>query len=336
MAELVKGPKDMFDLDQAIMRWRRQMAASGVKVPQVLDELESHVRDAVERQVRFGESEPVAFEAAIQELGPPRPLKVEFAKLRYRSWLPLTRLSVAGLGLYLIFAALVLFTNDLPGAELWLGLAALAVTLLTCLGVGIGARRAQHWGAGRTLIGVVSAVVGVGWLTSFLVWILPRLELSFSQFLVALLWTLAPVIAGAAFALGLEAPRPRRGIVGAAWALCLLVGLFLTGCISQETAARSPKGKLLQDAERYVSEQRAQDRLPGWRSTEHGRVITSAPWPGAKVTYPASVTVRAWKDADDSTYWYRLQKDAPEAAWRLVEGTRLDKDNKVVEQLLPN
>jgi len=42
----------MFNLEQAILDWRRQMAASGIKAPDVLDELESHLRDDVEAHVR--------------------------------------------------------------------------------------------------------------------------------------------------------------------------------------------------------------------------------------------------------------------------------------------
>ena len=44
----------MFNLDQAIVEWRRQMAAGGIRSPEVLDELESHLRDDVEQQMRLG------------------------------------------------------------------------------------------------------------------------------------------------------------------------------------------------------------------------------------------------------------------------------------------
>lgn len=42
----------MFDLEQAIARRRRQMIAGGIKVTEALDELESHLREDVERQGR--------------------------------------------------------------------------------------------------------------------------------------------------------------------------------------------------------------------------------------------------------------------------------------------
>jgi hypothetical protein len=44
----------MFNLDHAISEWRRQMFAGGVKDSAVLDELESHLREDVERQTRSG------------------------------------------------------------------------------------------------------------------------------------------------------------------------------------------------------------------------------------------------------------------------------------------
>src|SRR3954471_24405351 len=71
----------MFELDQAIAGWRRQMTADGLKCSGVLDELESHLREEVERQVGSGLDVKQAFCAAIEQLGPPRALTTEFAKV---------------------------------------------------------------------------------------------------------------------------------------------------------------------------------------------------------------------------------------------------------------
>jgi hypothetical protein len=71
----------MFDLEKAITSWRRQIAAEGLISPEVLDELESHLREEIERQVRSGVSEERAYEAGISSIGDTRALKVEFAKL---------------------------------------------------------------------------------------------------------------------------------------------------------------------------------------------------------------------------------------------------------------
>ncbi len=70
----------MFDLDQAIANWRRQLAGGGIRPPDVLDELESHLREDVEQQVRSGLSEEQALGTAIQRIGQASALKAEFAK----------------------------------------------------------------------------------------------------------------------------------------------------------------------------------------------------------------------------------------------------------------
>lgn len=71
----------MFNLDQAIADWRRQMLAAGIKTPVPLDELESHLRDDVEQQVFSGSSAPQAFEIAVQRIGHAAVLECEFDKI---------------------------------------------------------------------------------------------------------------------------------------------------------------------------------------------------------------------------------------------------------------
>jgi hypothetical protein len=70
----------MFNLNQAITEWRQQMAVGGIKTPAVLDELESHLREEIERQMRSGTSERPAFEVAVRKIGPVNALKNEFKK----------------------------------------------------------------------------------------------------------------------------------------------------------------------------------------------------------------------------------------------------------------
>src|SRR2546428_7761154 len=76
----------MFNLDQAIADWRRQMLAAGIKTPVPLNELESHLRDDVEQQVRSGVNAQPAFESAVQRIGQAGALKGEFAKVRDTKW----------------------------------------------------------------------------------------------------------------------------------------------------------------------------------------------------------------------------------------------------------
>jgi hypothetical protein len=71
----------MFNLDQSISEWRRQMVAGGIKSPQVLDELESHLRDDVEEQEREGATVQRAFEIAVRRLGQAAALECEFEKV---------------------------------------------------------------------------------------------------------------------------------------------------------------------------------------------------------------------------------------------------------------
>jgi|HubBroStandDraft_6_1064221.scaffolds.fasta_scaffold241681_2 hypothetical protein len=70
----------MPDLEQQISAWRAQMLAAGVKSPVPLDELESHLRDEIERQIQSGASAQLAFENSVRLLGSTGPLKREFKK----------------------------------------------------------------------------------------------------------------------------------------------------------------------------------------------------------------------------------------------------------------
>ena len=72
---------NMFDRDDAIARWRRQLAADGIKSPEILDELESHLRDDVEQRAHCGLDPEQAFEAAVKGLGETNALQWEFKKL---------------------------------------------------------------------------------------------------------------------------------------------------------------------------------------------------------------------------------------------------------------
>jgi len=70
----------MFDLEKAIADWRQQMMAAGVKNGDVLNELESHLRDEIEQQTRDGLAPQKAFEVATEHMGRGESLKREFAK----------------------------------------------------------------------------------------------------------------------------------------------------------------------------------------------------------------------------------------------------------------
>lgn len=71
----------MFDLERAIAEWRQHMLAAGIKTPVPLEELESHLRDGVDRQIKSGLDEQQAFAAAVQEIGKAGVVKNEFTKI---------------------------------------------------------------------------------------------------------------------------------------------------------------------------------------------------------------------------------------------------------------
>jgi uncharacterized membrane protein YidH (DUF202 family) len=71
----------MFNLEESILEWRRQMLDVGLKNPNVLDELESHLREEAERQVKLGLAPQDAFETAVERIGQPKTLNDEFKKI---------------------------------------------------------------------------------------------------------------------------------------------------------------------------------------------------------------------------------------------------------------
>lgn len=70
----------MFNLDQSIADWRSQMLAVGIKTPAPLEELEIHLREEIEQQMKSGVSEQTAFEISVQRIGQPKTLDGEFKK----------------------------------------------------------------------------------------------------------------------------------------------------------------------------------------------------------------------------------------------------------------
>jgi hypothetical protein len=71
----------MFNLELAIKTWRQQLRAAGIRSAATLDELESHLRDAIEHSLCSGAEEEIAFQAALQRLGDVPSLRGEFQKV---------------------------------------------------------------------------------------------------------------------------------------------------------------------------------------------------------------------------------------------------------------
>jgi hypothetical protein len=90
----------MFDLERAISNWRGQMLAAGIKSPWPLEELETHLREEIARQVRFGAGNSVAFFSAVAQVGDGASLAGEFMKNEIRTW-P-WRVAVAAWSLFVV------------------------------------------------------------------------------------------------------------------------------------------------------------------------------------------------------------------------------------------
>ncbi len=71
----------MFDLEQAIGEWRREMRACGINDHEILDELESHLRDDVEQETCSGCDLKASFEVVVTRMGQRSALQSEFQKV---------------------------------------------------------------------------------------------------------------------------------------------------------------------------------------------------------------------------------------------------------------
>jgi hypothetical protein len=76
----------MFDLENSIADWRKQMLAAGIKTPVPLEELEIHLRDNIDQQMKSGLSEQKAFENSARWIGQTNTLKDEFKKSCRTNW----------------------------------------------------------------------------------------------------------------------------------------------------------------------------------------------------------------------------------------------------------
>ena len=89
----------MFDLEQSITEWRKQMLAAGIESPMPLEELEAHLREAIRQQVQSGQAGQMAFEAAVRQIGQPGLLKGEFSKIEGAIMKQIVKLGIGTAGL---------------------------------------------------------------------------------------------------------------------------------------------------------------------------------------------------------------------------------------------
>jgi len=101
----------MFNLEQTIADWRRQMRAAGIKSPVPLEELEIHLHDEIEKQMKSGLTELEAFNSGVRKIGQAHALKNEFKKIEETTMMNWTTMKKIIHGLILaVFGFGCLFT----------------------------------------------------------------------------------------------------------------------------------------------------------------------------------------------------------------------------------
>jgi hypothetical protein len=191
----------MFNLEQSICEWRKQMLAAGIKTPEPLEELEIHLREEIELQIKSGSTGQRAFEIAAGKIGQANPLMQEFKKINGLDKAQLRRRAgfafAAILCFYSFIFARLLIKNDLTSNERLLGFASVATTLLTVYVVWqimprffpIVTNKAV-----QSVIGIIGGISGMGWIIAFACFVLPRFDFTPGQLLVAVSWALVPTL----------------------------------------------------------------------------------------------------------------------------------------------
>lgn len=87
----------MFDLNEAVSKWRKEMLGAGVKSPVPLNELESHLREQLEGR---GVIDEKIFDCAVRQLGRPGSIRSEFKKVERQS---MKRKIIIGLAVFGFF-----------------------------------------------------------------------------------------------------------------------------------------------------------------------------------------------------------------------------------------
>jgi hypothetical protein len=204
----------MFDLEKSIADWRQQMLAAGIKIPVPLEELENHLREEIERQIKLGLSGLEAFNSAVQKIGQARALKTEFKKagvpmeMRFVQLAGIACGAFAGLFSFWILTRL-LTVHEANMAERILGFLVFTSVLLSWRHgyKFLPAIRSQRV---RTAVGFaccLASVVGMMLFLKLIPHFVARVEgseISLGWFLVSFLWAWAAMAVLGGTAYGLE------------------------------------------------------------------------------------------------------------------------------------
>lgn len=178
------------------------MLVAGVKTPAPLEELENHLREDIEQQVKSGANEQKAFEMAVRRIGQANSLKEEFQKINNQEKAQRQR-RVGGI----CFAGILVFYSlmmtdamskyDLTGNERLWGFASLATMGALIFAVWQILPRFPPVLASKTaqsVVGLIGGISGAGWFLVFVWFILPRFDFTQGQLLVAVLWAMVPAM----------------------------------------------------------------------------------------------------------------------------------------------
>jgi hypothetical protein len=185
----------MFNLEHSIADWRRQMLAAGIKTPVPLEELESHLREEIERQMKTGLNPQDAFTSAVQKLGPAHTVQNEFMKVDKIHSALKRRLTEIGLTLVtillpLLFGGIVLIRAsfiDMTAAEELSSLTALGAFSLLAWSGRLGHRFLPVIQNRRIRDGILLVPLMLWWVVFFRL-ILPHHDFTMGEFLVAFTW----------------------------------------------------------------------------------------------------------------------------------------------------
>ena len=83
------------------------MLAAGIKTPVPLEELESHLCEEIERQMKSGLNEQKAFEISVQGLGQPKILDSEFKKNERRFMKQIVKIGAGIIGVLVGMAFII-------------------------------------------------------------------------------------------------------------------------------------------------------------------------------------------------------------------------------------
>ena len=216
----------MFNLEQAVAEWRRQMVKAGIKTPVPLDELEIHLREDIAQQMRSGLNAQQAFGIAAKKIGQAPELKREFKKIsapmEMQEVIKLAGVIIVAVSL---FCPLFMFLPCLQAHELslmarMLALAVYAITVATSV---------LSWKYNHNLLPVIRnqplrRAVGIVCYGGSLLWMRfgvfhfspgglhPR-SLLLPLFIFGSEWTLMAILGGVGHGLEKAASRPDQPVV---------------------------------------------------------------------------------------------------------------------------